>query len=191
MSLLKHAHQQIQTILQTGNSAIDATVGNGHDTVFLAQQVTPTGRVYGFDIQRTAIRATLETLQQHQLQDSVSLIQASHADMFTQIPIAEHGNIKAIMFNLGYLPKGDKSIMTESHSTLTALNAACQLLAPQGIITILAYPGHVGGDSETVSVDNWCQQLDSAQFVVNVVLSAIPGPAAPRLFVVQKRPRES
>jgi predicted methyltransferase len=186
MSLLKLAHQYIQNNLHSGDVAIDATVGNGHDTLFLAEQVSPTGRVYGFDIQQVAIMATTEKLQHNQLVDCVTLIQASHADMAGHIPAQHHGGIKACMFNLGYLPKGDKAIITQTSSTLLALTAACQLLAPQGIITILAYSGHAGGDEETDHVERWVDQLNE-QFSVTQFLSAIPSPSAPRLLVVQRR----
>lgn len=186
MSLLKLAHQHIQHVLRSGDSAIDATIGNGHDTLFLAEQVSPTGKVYGFDIQQAAIMATREKLQHSQLLDCVTLIQASHADMAAHIPASQHGKITACLFNLGYLPKGDKHIITQTHSTLLALTAACQLLAPQGILTILAYPGHVGGDVETASVQQWSEQLDTKQFAVSILFSAIPSPLAPRLLVVQK-----
>jgi predicted methyltransferase len=186
MSLLKLAHQHIKDNLRTGDIAIDATIGNGHDTLFLAEQVGLTGKVYGFDIQQAAIVATRAKLAQSQWQDSVSLIQASHADMMAHIPAKHHGKINACMFNLGYLPNGDKRIITQTDSTLCALTAVCVLLAPQGIITILAYAGHAGGDTETASIEQWAEQLDSTPFAVQRFLSAIPSLSAPRLLVIQK-----
>lgn len=186
MSLLKLAHQHIQKVLQTGDAAIDATVGNGHDTLFLAEQVGLTGRVYGFDIQAVAINATRKKLQHAQLVDCVRLIQASHADMAVHIPASKHDKIRACMFNLGYLPKGDKSIITQTDSTLPALTVASELLAPQGIMTVLAYPGHAGGDKEAASVETWLAQLSGKKFVVNTFFSAISSQTAPRLFVIEK-----
>jgi tRNA1(Val) A37 N6-methylase TrmN6 len=186
MSLLKLAHQHIQNNLRSGDVAIDATVGNGHDTLFLAEQVGKNGRVYGFDIQQAAIVATTEKLQHSHCLERVTLIQASHAELAAHIPVHHHGNINACVFNLGYLPKGDKRIITQTCSTLSALNAVCQLLAPRGMITILAYPGHAGGDEETVCVQQWSEQLDAQHFSVDTFFSAIPSPTAPRLLVVQK-----
>ncbi|MSP28027.1 MAG: SAM-dependent methyltransferase [Methylococcales bacterium] len=142
--------------------------------------------MYGFDIQSAAINATREKLQHNQLIDGVTLIQASHADMAVHIPVHHHGSIKACMFNLGYLPKGDKAIITQTNSTLLALIAVCSLLAPQGLVTILAYSGHAGGDEEADHVEQWADQLD-VQFSVSRFLSAIPSPSAPRLLVVHKR----
>jgi hypothetical protein len=186
MSLLKLAHQHIKNTLRVGDTAIDATVGNGHDTLFLARQIGLTGRVYGFDIQTDALNATRIKLQQSQLMDCVTLIQASHADMAAHIPVNVHGKIRACMFNLGYLPNSDKSIITQTASTLSALAVACHLLAPQAIMTILAYPGHIGGDEETANVQAWLEQLDTNQFAISTIYSAVASSSAPRLFVIKK-----
>lgn len=186
MSLLKIAHQAIQDVLTIGDQAIDATLGNGHDTLFLAQQVGLTGKVYGFDIQQVAIDTSMQKLAQHQLLSNVILIKDNHANMLAHIPNPVYGRIKACMFNLGYLPKADKQITTQIDSTLAALNSVCQLLAPQGIITIIAYTGHAGGIEETNSVQAWCEQLNPAQFTQRQLLSEIDKPDAPKLFVVQK-----
>ena len=118
--------------------------------------------------------------------ECLTLIQASHADMGEKIPLQYHGNISASMFNLGYLPGGDKSIITQTDSTLPALNSASRLLSTKGIITILAYPGHPGGDQETDQVKNWCDQLDPNQFKVSIIYSSENKESAPRLFVVRK-----
>ncbi len=186
MSLLKLAHQHLHDTVCAGDVAIDATIGNGHDTLFLAEQVGVAGKVYGFDIQQAAIVATREKLQQSQWRDCVTLIQASHADMAAHIPVNHQGKINACMFNLGYLPKGDKRIITQTDSTLQALTAACDLLAPQGMITILAYPGHAGGDVETAGVEQWTEQLNSQHFSVSIFFSSTPSSLAPRLLVIQK-----
>ena len=90
------------------------------------------------------------------------------------------------MFNLGYLPQGDKTIITQPDSTLLALSSSLELLAPKGITTILAYPGHPGGENETVQVANWCYQLNPENFSVQVINSKEHKDSAPRLFIVQK-----
>ncbi len=186
ISLVNTAHDLIRDILHPGDIAIDATVGNGHDTVFLAKQVGPSGHVYGFDIQQQAIDSTVDKLRQAQLSDCLTLIHASHADMGEKIPVDLHGKIKAIMFNLGYLPGGDKSVITQTGSTLIALTVATRILAVDGIITLLAYPGHPGGDQETDQVKNWCEQLDREQFEISTIYSTEHKDTAPRLFVIRK-----
>lgn len=186
ISLVNTAHDLLKNILHPGDIAIDATVGNGHDTLFLAEQVAPSGHVYGFDIQRAAIDSTREKFRHNGLQDCLTLIQASHADMAEKIPEQLHCNVKAIMFNLGYLPGGDKSVITQTESTLTALTIAARIVGINGIITLLAYPGHPGGDRETDQVKNWCEQLNPDQFNVSTIYSAEHKDTAPRLFVIRK-----
>ena len=182
ISLVNVAHNLISEALRPGDIAVDATVGNGHDTAFLMEQVSPSGRVFGFDIQQSAIALTSMKVTS----ECLTLIQASHALMDEKIPKQHHGNISAIMFNLGYLPGGDKSIITQTASTLTALTVACGLLADDGIITVMAYSGHSGGDVETGQVDDWCKQLDPKQFDVRIFYSVGNRDSTPRLFVISK-----
>ena len=183
ISLINVAHKLIGEALSPGAIAVDATVGNGHDTLFLLDRVGPSGKVFGFDIQASAIASTsIKTSA-----DCLSLIHSSHALMDQKIPTQYHGNISAIMFNLGYLPGGDKSIITQAASTLTALTVACRLLADGGIITVMAYPGHPGGDMETAQVNEWCEQLNPEQFDVRIFYSVGNRDTTPRLFVIGKR----
>ncbi len=184
--LLNLAHQLVQNHLLQGALAIDATIGNGHDTICLAQWVGSSGLVYGFDIQASALATTRQRLQDAQLLSVVQLIQANHAELMQHIDPEHHAKINVCMFNLGYLPGSDKSIQTQSSSTLTALNAALTLLAPQGLITILAYPGHAGGDLETANVADWCAELNSAEVTVREYLSQNPKASAPKLFTIEK-----
>lgn len=159
ISLVKLAHSLVQAKVKPGDAVIDATVGNGHDTAFLLDLVKPNGKVFGFDIQKTALESTLINLGETPYQESLSLIHASHTEMAQNIPVAYYGKISAVMFNLGYLPRGDKRIITQAESTLVAFSAAIQMLSPKGIITVLAYPGHEGGKQEAEQVREWCRQL--------------------------------
>ncbi|MEQ1636886.1 MAG: class I SAM-dependent methyltransferase [Methylococcales bacterium] len=186
LSLLKQAHQLLKPHLHDGAISIDATVGNGHDTLFLAQHTAPSGMVYGFDIQPAAINTTRARLQQAGLLNNVQLTLNSHADMGKHIPQHLRGKIAAIMFNLGYLPGADKQVITQSDSTLAALNTALSLLAPKGLLTILAYPGHAGGDTETLAVQNWSERLAQTCYRCTMHFSNQPTTTAPRLLVVEK-----
>ncbi|WP_305908526.1 class I SAM-dependent methyltransferase [Methylomarinum sp. Ch1-1] len=187
ISLPETAHQIIVAHIRPGDIAIDATTGNGHDTLFLARQVGPQGHVYGFDIQSQAITATRQRLAEAQRQGQVTLFQASHADMAAKIPVDLHGRIQAIMFNLGYLPGSDKSVITRSESTLAALACATRLLAPSGVMTVLAYPGHAGGDHETAQVQTWLETLNPNRFDHRIVYSNVDKACAPRLYHIDKR----
>jgi len=186
ISLVKLAHQLIKDKVNPGAVAIDATVGNGYDTRFLLDLVQPDGKVFGFDIQQAAIDSARITLQEHPALACLTLIHASHVDMGTIVPDLDRGNIAAIMFNLGYLPGGDKRLVTQTETTMAALTSASALLSANGIITILAYPGHDGGAMETDHVKQWCLGIESEHFQVSRYENQPDNPAAPKLFVVNK-----
>lgn len=185
-SLVKLAQSLINDKVKSGDIVIDATVGNGHDTAFLLDLVKPNGKVFGFDIQDAAIASTRAIFQDTPYMAGLTLIHGSHENMGETIPMAYHGNISAVMFNLGYLPGGDKRIITQANSTLAALASASQLLSTDGIITVLAYPGHEGGEMETDQVKHWCLTLDPESYQVKLFESRPDNPSAPKLFVVSK-----
>lgn len=186
ISLAETAHNLVREHLRQGMTAIDATLGNGHDTLFLAQSVGESGRVYGFDIQAQALQATRLRLQQHGMASRATLLLASHAEMDKQLPEMLHGSIQVIMFNLGYLPGADKQVITQADITIRALNTACRLLASQGVMTVMAYPGHAGGDEEAARVEQWLSALDPARFEYRLIFSQRHQNTAPRLFVIRK-----
>lgn len=187
ISLVEKAHELIGDRLRTGAIAVDATVGNGYDTLFLLQQVAPNGRVYGFDIQQSALESARGRIGNPVLLNCLTLCHCSHAHIEKIIPEPDHGLISAVMFNLGYLPGSDKSVATQAESTLAALSAASRLLSPQGIITIVAYPGHQGGAYETEQVRLWCEKLDSERFKIDLIEAKPDDCAAPRLFTVARK----
>ncbi|MEC4748149.1 class I SAM-dependent methyltransferase [Methylomicrobium sp. Wu6] len=186
ISLVAKAHERIGAYLRPGAIAIDATVGNGYDTLFLLWQVAPGGRVYGFDIQRSALESAETKINDPELRACLTLFADSHARMAEWIPQEDHGSIGAIMFNLGYLPGGDKAVTTRTESTLAALAAASRLLSPGGIITIVAYPGHTSGAPETERVRRWCEAIDPQCFKVELIHAKPNDDTAPRLFVVTR-----
>ena len=187
ISIISIAQQRVAAVLPAGAMAIDATVGNGHDTLFLAERLGNQGHLWGFDIQAQALANTRLRLQALPRPPHVELCLQSHARMAACVPAQWHGRVQAIMFNLGYLPGGDKSIITQVKSTLTALQAASELLAKGGVLTVAVYPGHDGGKQEAEQVERWLDKLPSRDFVIECVLSQFDRPTAPRLFVITKR----
>jgi tRNA A58 N-methylase Trm61 len=146
------ARHWVREVLCEGDLAIDATAGNGHDTLFLAECVGPSGRVLAFDIQAGAVEATRERLERAGCLQRVCIHHASHARM---VEFVELATARVVMFNLGYLPGGDHTIITEPAETLTALEAAAACLMPGGVLSVVCYPGHPGGDEEAAHVENW------------------------------------
>jgi len=150
------AHRLLEDVLKAGDHVIDATCGNGHDTLFLARCVGSTGHVLAFDVQETAIHSARQLLQSKGVDAQVSFHCESH------VRLAEHAasaSIAAVMFNLGYLPGADHMIITRSSETLPALESATHVLRPGGWLCVVCYPGHEGGDDEASAVEQWMAAL--------------------------------
>ena len=138
--------------IHEGDTVIDATAGNGHDTVFLAGCVGPGGRVLAFDIQAQAIASARTHVAAAGFGARVEFHPCCHARMGEH---AAPGSIAAVMFNLGYLPGDDHEFTTQTPETLAALAVAAALLKPGGVISIVCYPGHPAGAAEAARVETW------------------------------------
>jgi len=186
--ILAQARDLIRSALTRGDTAVDATVGNGHDTLFLAECVGPTGRVVGFDIQPSALTETTRRLREAGLDERVELLLRGHEEMTAWF--AESASLarpKAVMFNLGYQPGGNKSVITRPVTTVTALGAALDLLVPGGVISVVLYPGHEGGRAETEAVLSWARTVPSQLALVVCHQALNTRNAAPFLLAVAKR----
>lgn len=179
-SLVTEAHKTIQDTLSADSITLDATMGNGHDTLFLARY---SAKVYAFDIQQVALDSTYQQIEKHHFTDKVVLIHDSHEHMCLHIQADEQ--VDVIMFNLGYLPRGNVAIITKTIMTLNALNQALKILSSSGIISILCYPGHPGGQEEMNAVTDWYEQLDSDQFAITIIHSMQETEQSPRLLIIQ------
>lgn len=130
--------------IKEGITAVDYTMGNGHDTAFLSKAVGESGKVYAFDIQPDALVSTAKTLETEGCPKNYELICASHDRVMEFV----HEPVKVGMFNLGYLPGGDKRITTLRETTLKAVKAAIELMDNDAAILIAVYPGHEEGEIE-------------------------------------------
>lgn len=201
--ITQQAHELLTTHVR-GSLAIDATTGNGHDTLFLAQLVGPTGTVWAFDIQPEALRKTAAKLVEHRVTVEQQLklsspvltrddhirviaIEANHAEMTKHLPAEVRGRVAAIMFNLGYLPGADKACITTTASTLAALDAAIELLAPGGVLTVVVYPGHPGGREEAEAVRGWFQRRAGESFMRLLTNAENALHTGPRLLALQRK----
>ena len=166
MRLVDLVHDYLKTQLKPGDRALDATAGNGYDCTLMAQLVGTEGRVIAIDIQEAAIAATRTRLEATGGLAQSELLVADHAQALAELCSQYAQTVSAITFNLGYLPRGDKSIKTEPESTLSALHAASQLLKPDGLLLVTAYRGHTGGQTEASLVADWMQTIDSRGWAV-------------------------
>ncbi len=177
------AHREAAAVLSEGDLAIDATAGNGHDTVFLASRVGESGRVLAFDIQPAAIASARSRVGAAGFGGRVRFFEASHATM------AEHavpGSVTAVLFNLGYLPGGDHGLITRTEETLHALDAALPLLKPGGLLSVVCYPGHPGGDAESEAVVAWTNHLIGEPFTVEIERRSSTLKPSPFLVLIQR-----
>lgn len=189
LSILSMAHKWIAERVQPGDTVIDATAGGGVDTLALAELVGPRGMVHAFDIQQEALDRTRERLSSYTYQEKlpeVKLHLASHAHMAEAVGPTAAGKVAAVMFNLGYLPGGDESVITVPASTLAALDAALSLLRRGGIVTVALYPGHPGGANEAAIVEGWAAALPGAMYAA-VLYRQPQRDTAPYLIAVEKR----
>lgn len=182
--LTEVAHEIIRTSIREGMAAIDATVGNGHDTHFLANLVGENGHVYGIDIQEPAITAAKAHLGK--LSSRVTWILGDHAHLNLHVESSDPQQIAAIMFNLGYHPGGDKSIVTSPASTCAGISAGINLLIPGGIMTIVCYRGHPGGIEEYQAVQNILQKLSSDTWQLQIIGDSSAHANSPILFAVTR-----
>ncbi|MCD4839529.1 16S rRNA (cytosine(1402)-N(4))-methyltransferase [Neobacillus sedimentimangrovi] len=158
--ILPFARILLEKAVSPGDIAVDATLGNGHDTVFLAELVGDTGKVYGFDVQEQAVLATKQRLNDHNLMDRAILFHNGHEKVRELIPADQHGKVTGAIFNLGYLPGSDKTIVTQPETTISAIKQLLEIMAPEGIIVLVIYHGHEGGAIERDALLKYCQQLD-------------------------------
>ncbi len=189
--LTQLAQQRIAEVLPIGGFAIDATAGNGHDTLFLARQVGPTGRVIAIDNQAIAIEKTRERLANESI-ENVELILGNHAEISEIVSSDVGSSVDAVMFNLGYRPGGDEQQTTNTESSVSAIDDAIKLLKPSGLLSIIAYPGHPEGRRETTAViaalESWAANSRIRWERTDV---AHPSDRTPILFVIQKTESET
>ncbi|WP_203361422.1 class I SAM-dependent methyltransferase [Bacillus sp. REN10] len=158
--ILPFVRKLLEKTITDGSIAIDATLGNGHDTLFLAKLVGDNGHVYGFDVQELAVTNTKTRLEEHQLHDRATLFNCGHEQAAASIPEKWHGHISGAVFNLGYLPKGDKAIVTKPETTISAIEQIFSMLHPGGIIVLVIYHGHEEGAVEKEALLKYVADLD-------------------------------
>ena len=181
------AAEKMKTALYTGAVCVDATMGNGHDTLFLAQSVGAEGRVYAFDVQPQALENTRARLAEAGCLDRARLILAGHENMGEYVK----ESVDLIAFNLGWLPGMAERVTTQPETTLKAVNAGLALLKETGLMTICIYPGHEAGKVERDRLLEWASNLDAGKYdcLYQTYLNQPNSP--PSLLCVRKRPQKA
>jgi hypothetical protein len=179
--LTRVAADWVSAALLEGGFAVDATVGNGYDTLFLADRVGKGGSVLGFDVQKMALNNASELIRFAGNLDRVRLILGCHSGLSRAL--TGYPRVDAAMFNLGYLPRGDHRIVTRPATTIPAIAAVIERLSPKGRISILAYRGHPEGPEEYEAVRGFLEQSPGLE--VRELAGNTENETGPRLFLVQ------
>jgi ubiquinone/menaquinone biosynthesis C-methylase UbiE len=143
-----------------GSIVIDCTVGTGNDTIKLAKLVGKYGKVYGFDIQSSAINLTREKLKNQNLLDRVFLINDGHENITNYVS----EKVNFVVFNLGYLPGGNHNIITKAETTIIGIKESLNVLMPGGILLVTCYVGHEGGLEEMEKVEGYLSNLNQKEY---------------------------
>lgn len=152
-TILNYVKREIDHTVKYNDLVIDATIGNGHDTLTLCQKVDK-GHVFGFDIQDQAIVNTRKLLHEF---NNFTLYKKSHEYIYDTLSQYEN-KISLILFNLGYLPGDNKNITTKSKTTIKAIEESLKLLNNKGKILIVIYPGHEEGKKEALYINKWLKK---------------------------------
>eukprot|EP00884_Botryococcus_braunii_P007729 jgi/Botrbrau1/16958/Bobra.49_2s0021.1 len=185
------AHALWGQFVRAGDRVVDATAGNGADALFLARAVGPSGHLTIIDIQEDAVRSTRSVLEdsdegQRGLLPSLSFVVGCHSRLEEHVQEAT-----LVCFNLGYLPGwGRKGLVTRADTTLAALQAVSRVLRPGGIISVLAYHTHPGGEEEYEAVKDFMAGLPTSHWTT-FEQRLVNRPAAPILLVAWRDSRQT
>ncbi|SFC13338.1 Putative rRNA methylase [Alkalibacterium subtropicum] len=163
-SALSYTQNLMRQAVRIGDTVIDATVGNGHDTLTLAHCVGDNGQVIGFDIQKSALDTTQKKLIEAKLDHRVTLYHKGHEELNDVLSPSQE--VSLVVYNLGYLPHGDKSIVTLPETTIKSIEQALDHLKHCGLLLLMIYYGHEGGREEMEAVTDYVKQLPQNKYSV-------------------------
>lgn len=154
-SLTALVHDLLSVLITKDDTIIDMTLGNGFDTLFISSLAK---KVYSFDIQLEAINSSKTILEKI---DNVTLIHDSHVNILSYVE-----SFKGAIYNLGYLPKGDKKITTNAKSTIQSLQTVLNNINPDGFVLMTVYRGHEEGFYEHKELSNYLKTLQTNQYQI-------------------------
>lgn len=163
--IIPFAHHLLEESVQAGDTVVDATCGNGNDTLVLCQLVGETGQVYAVDIQKQAIESTKKRIEENNF-SNVTYVHDSHSNLKHYLPEDLKGKLGGAIFNLGYLPRSDKKVITKGDSTIAAIETLLEYIRKKALVVIVIYHGHEGGAEEKDAVLHYVKNLDQKKFAV-------------------------
>jgi methylase of polypeptide subunit release factors len=179
--ILETAHLLLSKHITKDDIVVDATMGNGYDTIYLASLAK---KVYAFDIQKQALIETKKKLDEQNIKH-VELILDTHEKINQYV-----SNYKGVVFNLGYLPNADKSITTTKESTLNAINQILPNLKTNGFILLVIYIGHEQGKIESKAIQDYIKTLDPTLYKIAKIELPYQNNQPPYIIFIQKEKDE-
>jgi predicted methyltransferase len=180
IGILQIAKDRLAETAKEDGVYVDFTMGKGRDTAFLCS-LCPKGRVYAFDIQEAALEQTAAHLAERGFTNA-ELILDSHDNFEQYVKTPIDGGL----FNLGFLPGGDKSVTTRCQTTVVAVDAAVHALRPGGVLGVAVYPGHPEGEREGNVLQAYFAKLDKS--LCDVFLYRLLNvPDSPYMMIVERR----
>ena len=173
----------LEKVVNKGDVVIDATMGNGYDTVYLGNLVGEDGKVYAFDVQEEAIKSTRKKVERDNMTDRVELILDGHENLDKYVD----EEVACVVFNLGYLPRAKHVVITKPDTTLQAIKKSLDLLKPNGVISIAAYIGHEGGMEEKDYICEYLNNLDQKEYNVLHMQFTNQINNPPQLILIEKK----
>lgn len=177
LNLIKAA---ILPALDKAGVVVDATAGNGHDTLFLAEHTSDKAKIYAFDIQEAALNNTRQRTAAYT--DRIEYVLRSHADLGKVV--AE--DIDLAIFNLGYLPGQEHEVTTQKETTLLAVQQVLEKLSCNGVCVIVAYPGHEAGGQEADMLEDFLASLAKKDYTAGCYRLVNHAKTAPYAYIVEK-----
>jgi tRNA1(Val) A37 N6-methylase TrmN6 len=168
--------------LSIGDTAVDCTMGNGNDTAFLCSLVGEKGKIYAFDIQEEAVINTTKRLQELDFLERAEIILDGHHNIDKYIK----GNVRLVIFNLGYLPKGNHKITTKKETTIEAVKKCLDILESNGIILLIIYAGHENGKTEKLALEEFTSKLNQKEYNVAKICFTNQINYPPELICIEK-----
>lgn len=162
MQGVEFSHWLFNNYLENNNILIDATCGNGKDTLFFAKTLDSQGKIYAFDIQKEAIKNTKNRIEEKEFNINIEYINDGHENIDKYVD----ENVNGIIYNLGFLPGSEKNIKTEKETTITSLNKSLDILANGGLIVVVIYSEHEGGSEEKKAVLDFASNLNYKKYNV-------------------------
>ncbi|MGX7112867.1 tRNA (mnm(5)s(2)U34)-methyltransferase [Gemella cuniculi] len=179
--ILNFSKKLLKEKIDKNSIVVDATAGNGNDTLFLAK--TSAKKVYSFDIQNQAIQNTKQLLIENNLNHKCEIILDSHLNFDKYIS----ETIQAVIFNLGYLPNANHDITTMADTTLATVKKFLKQLNIGGRIVIVIYWGHKNGKVEKETLLKELSSLDQKEVEVLTYQFINQKNNAPFIIALEKR----